>query len=385
MQVVNRRLTVFLLILALGGLLTALELTRIHVYVHTDPSYHSICAISDEVNCDTVALSPYSVFAGLPVSVWGALGYLMMAALAVSRMAMRTLPNTWPLGLYTVLTGISLVTSIALATVSATLIGSFCLFCTLTYVINACLFTLTVIAVIKTHINIFILIVSDLKVLVAHPLLTGVFLLLGAGVLASLYGFVPSYWETPGWSDLPKLPTGINEEGHHFMGALQPKVTIVEFSDYECPHCRSAHKAVRQIVSRFPDKLRLVHRHLPLDKACNKTLKRPFHTRACEFAEAAECAGRQGRFWDMNDALFSAQEGMKSADVDPETLAVRLGLDRTDFKKCMENHETTDVIAADIAAANALNLTGTPSFIVEGKTFLGSVPESELQKMFGAQ
>ena len=83
--------------------------------------------------------------------------------------------------------------------------------------------------------------------------------------LGVLYGFVPSYWKTPGWSDLPTLASGNDERGHHWIGAADPRLTIVEFSDYECPHCRAAHKAIRVLAARHPEQIRLVHRHLPLD------------------------------------------------------------------------------------------------------------------------
>ena len=99
------RLIVFLAaaLLSLWGLWIAVELTQIHYMTHTDPNFHAVCALSEGVNCETVALSPYSVFMGLPVSVWGIYGYLFMAALSLWGMSKWRLHSAWPLGGMTLL------------------------------------------------------------------------------------------------------------------------------------------------------------------------------------------------------------------------------------------------------------------------------------------
>jgi protein-disulfide isomerase len=120
-----------------------------------------------------------------------------------------------------------------------------------------------------------------------------------------------------------------------------------------------------------------------LDAACHPGLKRPFHERACLFARAAVCAGEEGRFWEMNDALFSSQDTKKSAEVDPVDLAVRLGLDRSSFKKCLDSNTSAEIVAGDIRDAMKKNLEGTPSFLIDGQLFLGRIPKEELEKRLG--
>lgn len=380
----SRRLMLSFTLLSLLGVAVAIELTRIHVFVHTDPSYHSVCAMSEGVNCETVAVSPYSVFAGLPVSVWGLVGYLLMGGLALWSLSKRRLHPTWPLGLLLVLSVFSVATSAVLAFISATRIDSFCLFCMGSYAINTGLFIVSLIAWRQTRARIWDLLLGDMKALVARPVLLAVLAIGGAATLSAILWLMPSYWRTPGWSDLPKLVSGDDESGHHWIGARNPKLTIVEFSDYECPHCRAAHKAMRVLAAKHPEKIRLVHRHLPLDMACHPGLGRPFHARACLFAEAAECAGVQGRFWEMNDALFSIQETVKTEDVDPVELAVRLGLNRSDFKRCLESHATAERIAVDVKESMSRKLTGTPSFLVGERLFMGRIPEAELEQLLVA-
>jgi protein-disulfide isomerase len=249
------------------------------------------------------------------------------------------------------------------------------------YVVNAGLLVLCVIVVWRTGVPPLELLTRDIRFLVSRPLLCAVLALAGLTGIVVLRAFVPSYWRTPGWTDLPKLTSGTDDHGHHWIGARAPALTIVEFSDYECPHCRAAHKAIRLFAAKHPARVRLVHRHLPLDMACHPRIRRPFHARACQFAEAAECAGLQGRFWEMNDALFSVQETTKTDDVDPIDLAVRLGLDRSEFERCIEQHTTAGRIADDVRAAMGLRLSGTPSFLINDRVFLGRMPESQLERL----
>ena len=192
---------------------------------------------------------------------------------------------------------------------------------------------------------------------------------------------VEPYWGTLGWDDMPELPSGTDENGLHWIGAESPKIKIVEFSDYECPHCRKAHKKTRMLAAQHPSEIRLYHRHLPLDKACHPRMKREFHRYACHFAKAAECAGAEGRFWEMNDALFSIQDKIKSSDVDVELLAVQIGLDRSTFKQCMESDTPMAVVRADLEAAMEKALRGTPTYLIDDKKFVGRIPAKVLKDL----
>jgi protein-disulfide isomerase len=252
------------------------------------------------------------------------------------------------------------------------------------YGINAGLLIVSLVAWRRTGARIWELLMGDVKALIARPVVLAVLTLVGVMTLGSLLAFIPSYWKTPGWSDLSNLASGADESGHHWIGAQSPRLVIVEFSDYECPHCRAAHKAMRLLAAKHPERIRLVHRHLPLDMACHPGLGRPFHARACLFAEAAECAGVQGRFWEMNDALFSIQETVKTEDVDPVELAVRLGLNRSDFKRCLEGNATADRVAVDVRESMQKRLTGTPSFLVGERLFMGRIAEADLEQLLVA-
>lgn len=365
-------------VLCVIGLLVSAELTRIHLFVHTDPSFHSICAVSDELNCETVAGSPYSVALGLPVSVWGLFGYLVMGLLSLWGASRTRLHRTWPWGILLVLTVLSAVVSAILAYISTTQISSFCLFCMASYGINLLLLSVCLFVLKRSAATFTSLLLADVNTLARRRFLSGNLALSAIALIGAAEASVPHYWSTSAWATLPKLDSGTDEAGHHWLGGCKPALTIVEFSDYECPHCRAAHKQIRELAAKYKDEIRLVHRHLPLDQKCHPGLKKPFHEHACVFAEAAECAALQGRFWEMNDALFSAQETAKATDVDPVDLAVRLGLNRAAFKRCLEGHLTLPKVSTDIRAALDRRLEGTPSFLIEDHLYLGSVSETEL-------
>jgi protein-disulfide isomerase/uncharacterized membrane protein len=365
---------------SLLGIFISIKLTQIHVSVHTDPEYHAVCAVSEGVNCETVAFSPYSVFLGLPVSVWGILGYVTIGIIALWALHPKRLHSQWGLGILFLLATFSVTASAALAYISITRIDSLCLFCLASYIINLLLLTVAIVAWRGSQIPLWQLIRDDLHALFFRPaLLSGLIAAVG-GVLGALFAFMPVYWQAPGWSGIPTLHCG-TENNHSWTGATNPMLTVVEFSDYECPHCRIAHKNVRLWVAEYPEKIRLVHRHLPLDMACHPRLQRPFHKRACEFAKAAECASLQGMFWEMNDALFSIQDRINARDVDLIEIAVRLGLNRLKFKNCLETDAVAARIRADIEESMNRRLRGTPTFIINNRKFMGKIPEEEFAPM----
>jgi protein-disulfide isomerase/uncharacterized membrane protein len=337
--------------------------------------------MSDGINCETVALSPYSVFMGVPVSLWGVAGYLLMAMLSASGAREKKLHATWPIGFLLILALASVGASLALAAISITRIDSLCLFCTGSYVINVALLIVAIVLWKRSGGSLAKVVADDFTALFKRRAACVVALVVGGGALAAARASIPQYWASPGWSDLPKLDSGNDKDGHHWTGATNPTLTIVEYSDYECPHCRTAHKLVRAVVAKHAEKVRLVHRHLPLDQACHPEVTHPFHRRACFFAEASECAARQGKFWEMNDALFASQDTIKASNVDPLELAVRLGINRAEFRRCLGEHEAAGRVAADVRDSIALELSGTPTFIVDGKLLPGKISETQVVEL----
>lgn len=146
-------------------------------------------------------------------------------------------------------------------------------------------------------------------------------------------------------------------------GPEQAPVTIVEFSDYQCPFCRRAEPVVEQVLERYPEQVRLVYRHFPLDS---------IHPRARAAAEAAVCAEEQGHFWPYHEQLFANQDALEDDAL--AGYAEQAGLDMEAFRSCLSEPETRERVETDLAAGRALGVTGTPAFFVNGIPLRGARP-----------
>jgi protein-disulfide isomerase len=138
---------------------------------------------------------------------------------------------------------------------------------------------------------------------------------------------------------------------------------------------------LRAIVAQFPDRVRLIHRHFPLDQACNRSIERPFHQTACRAALIAECAGRAGRFWEANDTLFAESNSLDTLST--RAIAADLEIDRARLDRCMEG-EGLVAVKNDIEVGIALKLEGTPAFLVDGQVYMGNLPGAVLEPLRAA-
>jgi protein-disulfide isomerase len=138
-------------------------------------------------------------------------------------------------------------------------------------------------------------------------------------------------------------------------------VTLVEYGDYECPYCGRAEPVVRELLDSFGDDLRYVWRHLPLSDV---------HPSAQLAAEAAEAAGAQGAFWEMNDLLLGHQDRMTPRDIGTYADDLRLDGDRLWDELRRRRHAAR--VAEDVASADASGVAGTPSFFINGRRHRGS-------------
>lgn len=368
-----RWLLIASLALCLAGLAVAADLTSIHYRVHTDPRYQSFCAISKEVNCDTVAQSDWSVFLGLPVSVWGLFGYAAMGLLAAWGLLHRS--RAWPWGLLLLLSSFSVAVSLVLLGISKLVIHSMCLMCMASWTISLALLVLAVLAVRK--VGVVAALKDDVAELMEQSVQTLMVVVVAAAALGITWTLYPHYWELSGPVGPGTLETGVDESGNPWIGAREPKLVVEEFSDYQCPFCSKAHLSLRDLVATRADKVRLIHRNYPLDQACNPVVKGKFHEFACERAKAALCAGEQGKFWQMNDLLFL---GQRKRALDVAMLAKKLGLDEPRFGSCMSSSGVAEHLKADMAAAARHGIKGTPSYVVGGELLIGQLDPQELDK-----
>lgn len=154
-----------------------------------------------------------------------------------------------------------------------------------------------------------------------------------------------------------------------WIGPRRAPVTIEVFSDFQCPFCASSHHVLTTLARRYPRELRIHHRDLPLDSACNPRLRRPFHERACEAALYARCAAAQGKFWPYATLLSN---NFRALDVTTlRAHAETLKLDTNRFASCVNRPAARKAIEADIAEAGTRGITGTPTFYLNGKQLRG--------------
>jgi len=157
----------------------------------------------------------------------------------------------------------------------------------------------------------------------------------------------------------------------NIRGAENAKVTIVEYSDLECPFCKRFHETLQQALAEYPNDVRWVYRHAPLAQ---------LHSKAAAEANAAECAGEQGKFWEFTDLVFEVTPANNGLDLDTlPDLAKQAGVQNiAQFEKCVADDKYKDVVDADLEDAYSAGLRGTPYSVVIG-------PDGEKIPISGAQ
>jgi protein-disulfide isomerase len=139
-------------------------------------------------------------------------------------------------------------------------------------------------------------------------------------------------------------------------------VTVIEFSDFQCPYCARSRPTVNHVREVYADKVRWAFRHFPLG----------FHTQAPKAGEAAVCAGDQGKFWAMHDHLFANPGKLSVPDL--KASAADLGLDTAAFDQCLDSGRHADRIASDSEAGARYGVSGTPAFFINGRPLIGAQP-----------
>ncbi|HZN01981.1 MAG TPA: thioredoxin domain-containing protein [Candidatus Polarisedimenticolia bacterium] len=143
-------------------------------------------------------------------------------------------------------------------------------------------------------------------------------------------------------------------------GGTSAPVTIVEFSDYQCPYCSRAENVVDEVMKKYGEKVRLVYRDYPLS----------FHQNAETAAMASECAEEQGKFWEMHKAMFGNQQKLTAADL-VET-AGTIGIDKDKFKTCLDSGQFRPEVQKDFQDGQKAGVTGTPTFFINGVMIVGA-------------
>ncbi|HUR35679.1 MAG TPA: thioredoxin domain-containing protein [Vicinamibacterales bacterium] len=161
----------------------------------------------------------------------------------------------------------------------------------------------------------------------------------------------------------------ITDGGRPPRGAASAPIEIIEFSDFQCPFCQRANPTVDQVLKTYGDRVKFVYRHYPL----------PNHPNARTSAEAAACAQVQGKFWEYHDQLFA--NPAKLTDPDLKAHAAAIGLDTAKFNTCFDNRQQKPGVDKDVADGEAVGVTGTPAFFINGRSLEGAQPFESFKRV----
>ena len=166
----------------------------------------------------------------------------------------------------------------------------------------------------------------------------------------------------------------VEDSGFPSRGPEDAPVTVVEFSDFECPYCSRVNPALEQVIATYGDDVRIVFRQFPLSR---------IHANAQKAAEASLCAEEQGKFWQLHDAMFQDQRNLGLVSIKEK--AALVGLDIDSFNTCLDTDRYADAVAADLAAGSQLGVTGTPAVFINGIFLSGAQPFEEFAKIIDAE
>jgi predicted DsbA family dithiol-disulfide isomerase len=166
----------------------------------------------------------------------------------------------------------------------------------------------------------------------------------------------------------PVFGSDLDDGSSPVRGAAKPLVTIVEFSDFECPFCQQVQETLKQVGERYRDEVRFVFKHLPSEG----------HRNSFPAARAAYCASEQNRFWQFHDAVFASRN--LSPGVFDE-IATRLGLGMEKFRSCLASERPRAAIVKDVEAAQRYRVDSTPSFLINGRLVKGALSFADFQNL----
>lgn len=166
----------------------------------------------------------------------------------------------------------------------------------------------------------------------------------------------------PNTGNVGNVATGNPDGQDPFFGPEDASVTIVEYSDFQCPYCARAVPVLNQIKAAYGDKVKFVFKDFPLG----------FHENAQKAAEAGQCANDQGMFWELHDMMFANQGSIDVGSI--KGYAANLGLDTDQFNACLDSGKYTAEVQQDFNEGKVAGVSGTPTFIINGQKIVGAQP-----------
>lgn len=360
-------------VLSLLGVILSVYLSGLYYDLQIGAAgFKSACSISESMNCDAVASSKWAeIFPGFPLSSWAAGWYVAIALFAliardpsVRKDALRFL---WPL------TVVAAAASVFYTALMVFVIRKYCLYCMIGHGIDWLNLGLLYTVMKEEKVSLSVLPWStDLP----RERLKAYGITLAACVLGALFTLKVMYLpdskqarelEQAAAEVLATAPVDIKiDAASPTHGPATAPVTIVEFSDFQCPHCKHGAQILKSVRARYGDQLRVVLRSFPLDSSCNRMIKGTGHKQACKSARVAICSQKQGIFDPVYQQIFENQMALESSDV--FTQIQGLSDDQMNaLKACVDAPATKALQSQDIEEGIRLGVEATPTYFINGR------------------
>ena len=349
-----------LLVSAGLGVLTTIYLTVQHFVALQGGN--SICNVSSVINCDLVNTSKHSELGGVAISLYGLGFYAGMGYLAYRQRAGRSEHASALL-----LVGAALAVGYDLFLAHASYqLGALCLFCAASWALNVVLLLGSGLSVRRSA--------TPITEALAKSISNDAAPAVAMGIAVFIVGLLVAR------SREPEAPVGSSPEsflglyeqtrGPIVLDGTEPvkgdpaaRFTLVEFADYQCPHCGLMSPVLKKVLADNID-TKLIFKHYPITEVCNPNVQGDRHPMACYAAAAAECARLQGRFWELSEQMFKNQEYLAPDDI--SFMAQKQGIDVPSLELCTNNPASMDAVREDAIAGGTAQIDGTPSVFLLG-------------------
>lgn len=404
----GKRLILMALLCVLGAVLSFISLKQ-HVALKLGlQSGLSFCNISAAVNCDSVAASQWAELFGFPVAGFGLIYYVLIFVFALVALNSNIVHRYSSAASLLSVSFFGLLYSIYLLIISHFVIGSLCLMCLGMDLVNFALFVLSL--SLSRERGFLTSLGLGIKKLIAFlPFVFGAGEATSESRAAARLGFVVAAFLTVTCYFLPNFlaaslkgtiaPSSaavqkalqawraktqdiltINPATDYSSGPEDAPITVVEFSDYQCPACKMFYSQFEEVLKQYPEKVRFVLKNFPLDNKCNHSVKREFHQFACMFAAFTRCAGEQGKFWETADFVFRLEMAQEVESEGISELLIQgaevFSLDQHVLQNCLKENRAMPGISSDIEQGLALGIQGTPSLWINGRRLDLPSPEN---------
>ncbi len=381
MSTLSRRLHLAFAALGLGA---ASVSSVVHYKLLTTPGYSSFCDVNATVSCTQAYLSPYGSFAGVPVAVAGVFFFLLIFLLVGLGGAEKSRVRESVPGYVFALSTVGLAFTLYLAWASYFQLKTFCVLCAITYVAVIALFILSGGATTFPMTTLPRRAPRDVRALFSSPIALILALLYVAGA-GSVIAYFPS--EAPPVQTPAALPTLTDKQRADLVAwwDLQPrvdlsvpaegaKVVLVGFSDFQCPHCRTAHETYRSLIAKYAgnSQVRFVAKAFPLEGECNPNAPNGNHMAACESAAAVVMARQTGKAAIMEDWLYEHQTTLTPSSVREAAKDIGGIADfNGGYARALED------VKADARLGGLLGVASTPTFFLDGRKLPPGVVPAE--------